>query len=208
MLRRLLPRERQYFELFQQQTSVIRQGLDLFDSLLQDGTTRDRTTLRIREVEREADEVAHRIFQQLNRTFITPFDREDIRLLAERLDDVMDLVEATAARLTIYEISELPDEVVKMAHVLQKAFDRISEAVAMLENTKHREEVFELCVEVNRLENEGDVLLRLALVSLFKEGADPLHVIKMKEVIENLEEAIDRCEDLANVLETILLKNS
>ena len=208
MLRRLLPKERRYFALFERQTEIIREGLALFCGMLRDGDDRDETIRRIKEVEHQADEVAHQIFQQLSNTFITPFDREDIQLLAQRLDDVIDLVEATAARLEIYGITDPPEEVTRMAEILRRAFDRIADAIGKLEHRKFRDDILAVCVEVNSLENEGDAVLRQALEGIFQEGANPLYVIKMKEIVENLESAVDRCEDLANVLETILLKNA
>jgi predicted phosphate transport protein (TIGR00153 family) len=208
MLRRLLPKERRYFALFEQQTEIIREGLALFCSMLRDGGERNAAVSRIKEIEHQADGVAHEIFRQLSNSFITPFDREDIQLLAQRLDDVIDLVEATAARMQIYDITDPPEEVIAMAEVLRRAFDRVADAIGKLEHRKHRDEILAVCVEVNSLENEGDTVLRRALERIFRPGADPLHVIKIKEIVENLEIAVDRCEDLADVLETILLKNA
>jgi predicted phosphate transport protein (TIGR00153 family) len=208
MLKNLLPKERRFFEYFQQQATVIQRGLDLFEELLRDYDRREELTKQIKDVENQADDVAHKIFSLLNNVFVTPFDREDIQLLAHRMDDVIDLLEKASTRMVIYALPVLPDSVQGMLVILRKAFDKLAHAVGMLNNPKHREDIFEICIEVNRLENEGDALLRESLRRLFKDGADALHVVKMKDIYESLEDAIDRCEDIANVLETILIKNA
>ncbi|MBU0985921.1 MAG: DUF47 family protein, partial [Proteobacteria bacterium] len=169
---------------------------------------RRELTKQLKTVENEADAVAHQIFRLLNNTFVTPFDREDIQNLVNRMDDVIDLVEKAGARMEIYDLPAPPENIGAMLAILQKAFDRISSAVGMLKDWKHREDIFHICVEVNSLENEGDVLLRASLAGLFKEASDPFYVIKAKEIYEALEDAIDRCEDLANIIETILIKNA
>ena len=187
---------------------AIQRGLDRFGDMLDAYDQREEYTREIKDLENEADDIAHEIFRFLGNTFITPFDREDIQLLANRLDDVIDLVEATAARMEIYDLPDPPEEVREMSRILRHAFKNVAEAIGMLRNPKQREEIQRLCVEVNRLENEGDAVLRLSLRRLFQDARDPLHVIKMKEIYENLEEAVDRCEDLADVIETILIKNA
>lgn len=208
MFKKLLPKEHRFFDLFKQQASVISKGLELFELLLQEFPRRQELAKRIKDVENEADTVAHEIYRLLNNTFVTPFDREDIQALVVRMDDVIDLVEKASARMEIYDLSAPPDGVGEMIEILRKAFGKISSAISLLRDWKHREEVLEICVEVNSLENEGDSLLRLCLQNLFKEASDPLYVIKVKEIYESLEDAIDRCEDLANVIETILIKNA
>ena len=208
MFKKLLPKEHRFFDLFEQQASVISEGLDLFDLLLKEFPRRQELTKRIKDVENDADRVAHEIFRMLNNVFVTPFDREDIQALVNQMDDVIDLVEAAGARMEIYDLSAPPDGVGGMIEILRKAFGKISSAISMLRDWKHREAILEICVEVNRLENEGDSLLRQCLQNLFKGASDPFYVIKVKEIYESLEDAIDRCEDLANVIETILIKNA
>ena len=208
MFKKLLPKERLFFELFEQQAAVIKKGLDLFELLLREYSRRKELTQQIKDVENDADEVAHQIIQLLNNTFVTPFDREDIQTLVNRMDDVMDLLEKASARMDIYDLPAPPENIDKMLVILQKAFDRISSAVGMLRNLKHREAIFQICVEVNSLENQGDAVLRASLEHLFKGASDPFYVIKAKEIYESLEDAIDRCEDLSNVIETIIIKNA
>ena len=208
MFKKFLPTEHRFFDLFEQQAAVIVQGLALFESLIKEYSRRQELTKRIKDVENEADAVAHQIFRLLNNTFITPFDREDIQMLVNRMDDVIDLVEKASARMQIYDMPAPPENISAMLAILQKAFDKLSSAVGMLRNWKHREAILKICVEVNSLENQGDTLLRASLERLFKEASDPFYVIKAKEIYESLEDAIDRCEDLANVVETILIKNA
>jgi len=208
MFKKFLPKERRFFELFEQQAAVIKKGLDLFELMLQNYSRRKELTQQIKDVENDADAVAHQIIQLLNNTFVTPFDREDIQTLVNRMDDVMDLLEKASARMEIYDLPAPPENIDKMLAILQKAFDRISSAVGMLRNLKHREAIFQICVEVNSLENQGDAVLRSSLEHLFKGASDPFYVIKAKEIYENLEDAIDRCEDLSNVIETIIIKNA
>jgi predicted phosphate transport protein (TIGR00153 family) len=208
MFKKLLPKERRFFELFEQQAALIKKGLDLFELLLQNYSRRKDLTQQIKDVENDADAVAHQIIQLLNNTFVTPFDREDIQTLVNRMDDVIDLLEKASARMDIYDLPAPPENIDKMLAILKKAFDRISSAVGMLRDWKHREEIFQICVEVNSLENQGDAVLRTSLERLFKEASDPFYVIKAKEIYESLEDAIDRCEDLSNVIETIMIKNA
>jgi predicted phosphate transport protein (TIGR00153 family) len=208
MFKKLLPKERLFFELFEQQAAVIKKGLDLFELLLQNYSRRKELTRQIKDVENDADAVAHQIYQLLNNTFVTPFDREDIQTLVNRMDDVMDLLEKASARMEIYDMPAPPENIGEMLAILQKAFDKISSAVGMLRNWKHRDKIFQICVEVNSLENQGDTLLRASLERLFKDASDPFYVIKAKEIYESLEDAIDRCEDLSNVIETIMIKNA
>ena len=208
MFNKLLPKEKTFFELFNVQSSVIAKGLDLFEELLNDYGRQAELMPLIKTVEEEADEVAHRIFRLLNNTFVTPFDREDIQALVHRMDDVMDLAEKANSRMAIYTLPVPPEGVDDMAAVLKSAFSLIAQAVAMLDDWKHKEAILKICIEVNSLENQGDVLLRRALQRLFQQQTEALYVIKAKEIYESLEDAIDRCEDLANIIETILIKNA
>lgn len=208
MLKKLLPKEHRFFELFEQQTAVIKKGSDLFELLLREYSRRGELTKQIKDVENDADAVAHQIYRLLNNTFVTPFDREDIQLLVDRMDDVMDLLEKASTRMKIYDLPAPPVNIGEMITILQKAFDKLSSAVGMLRNWKHREAIFQICVEVNSLENQGDTLLRESLERLFKEASDPFYVIKAKEIYESIEDAIDRCENISNVIETIIIKNA
>ena len=208
MFKKLLPTENHFFELFEQQTAVIGRGLELFGVLLREYSRRNELNIQIKAIENESDDVAHEVFNLLNNTFVTPFDREDIRMLVHRMDDVMDLIEKSAARMQIYDLPAPPVNTDRMHVVIQKAFEKISNAISMLQNHKHHKEILKLCVEINSLENDGDAILRESLAHLFQEASDPFYLIKAKEIYESLEEATDRCEDVANILETILIKNA
>ncbi|MFZ5572922.1 MAG: DUF47 domain-containing protein [Thermodesulfobacteriota bacterium] len=208
MLRKFLPKEDRFFEYFEQQTQVIGRGLELFAEMLQDYPNRKEYCARIKEVENQADQIVHNIFQLLNNTFVTPFDREDIKRLVHRLDDVLDYAEDASARMDIYDIPDVPEPVRALVDILREAFKSLSQAMLTLRNLKQRQECDRFCIEVNRLENTGDGVLREALRKLFKEETNPIMIIKLREIYESLEEAIDRCEDVANTIETILIKNA
>ncbi len=208
MFRKFLPKEERFFEYFEQQTDAILRGLDLFAEMLKDYPNRQAYCARIKEVENQADQIVHHIFQLLNNTFVTPFDREDIKRLVHRLDDVLDFAEDASARMEIYDIQSVPDAVRSLVDILRESFRSLAQAIPMLKNLKHRKEIDRCLIEVNRLENTGDSVLRDALRKLFREESNPITVIKLKEILESLEEAIDRCEDVANTIETILIKNA
>ena len=208
MFKKLLPRENSFFELLEQQAAVINRGLALFELLIKEYSRRQELTVQIKAMEHESDDVAHQIFNLLNNTFVTPFDREDIQKLTHRMDDVMDLVEKSSARMQLYDLPVPPVNTDRMLGIIRKAFEKISSAIGMLRDPKERKTILQLCVEVNSLENDGDTLLRESLARLFKEADDPFYLIKAKEIYESLEDATDRCEDLANVLETILIKDA
>jgi predicted phosphate transport protein (TIGR00153 family) len=208
MFHKLMPREKRFFELLGRQTGVIQAGLELLAELVRQPGRRDTLAGRLKQAESDADEALHDIVHLLDTTFVTPFDREDIQLLTHRLDDVMDHAEAAGACLELYQIAEPGQFVERQSNILLECFALIGRAVDKLEDMKHRQEILSLCVRVNSLENDADELLRQALRGLFAGSPDPLHVIKMKEIHESLEGAIDRCEDIAGVLETILLKNA
>jgi len=163
---------------------------------------------RIKAIESECDTITHHVVERLHKVFITPIDRNDIFRLISKMDDVMDFVEAAAQRVALYEVNPNNKELWDLARVLVSGSERISEAVAGMRNLKHPELILEKCVEINRLENEADVQLRGAIAKLFKEEKDPIQVIKWKEIFELLETATDRCEDVANIIEGVVLENS
>jgi predicted phosphate transport protein (TIGR00153 family) len=163
---------------------------------------------RIKAIESECDHITHHVVERLHKVFITPIDRNDIFRLISKMDDVMDFVEAASQRIALYEVNGNNKELWDLARVLQSGAERVSEAVSGMRNLKHPELILEKCVEINRLENEADVQLRGAIAKLFKEEKDPIQVIKWKEIFELLETATDRCEDVANIIEGVVLENS
>jgi len=208
MLRKFLPKEERFVECFTQQTKAIQQGLDLFADMLKDYPNRHLYCVRIKDAENQADQIVHQIFQLLNNSFVTPFDREDIKRLVHRLDDVLDYAEDASSRMEIYDIPSVPEAIRTLVDILRESFNNIAQAILLMKSLKHRKEINRFCIEVNRLENMGDNVLREALRKLFKEESNPITVIKIKEILESLEEAIDRCEDVTNTIETILIKNA
>jgi predicted phosphate transport protein (TIGR00153 family) len=200
----LVPREVKFFDLFEQQSEHIIRAAGLLHALVFEFRDARAKAHAIKEVEHQGDLVTHEIVKKLNTTFITPIDREDIHALATRLDDVLDYIEAAAERLVVYRIKEPTSACRAMAEVIVQtvaATDRTLRCLRTLDPGFHGH-----TVEVNRLENSADDLLRDSLAALFDEQGDPIEVIKWKEIYETMEIVTDRCEDVANVIEGIILK--
>jgi len=206
MFGRLLPTDSAFFDLFQEHAALTAQGTRDLQALILDGVHPAARAKRIQEIEHETDVITHRCVEALHRTFITPIDRDDIHRLITRMDDVMDFVEAAADRLALYEIDDTMPGAGALAGVRVRAADEVARALGELRHKKSYPAVLERCIEINRLENEGDDILRNALARLFREQKDAIRVMKWKEVLENLESAIDRCEDVANILEGLILE--
>ena len=208
MFGRLLPRETSFFDFFDSHAALTAEGAREFLSLVSTGANMVAKAKRVKEIEHETDVITHRCVEALHRTFITPIERDDIHRLITRMDDVMDFVEAAAERLVLYEIKEPTIEVRDLADVLVRAMDEVCKAVGGLRNMKNADAIVKACIDVNRLENEGDTILRNAVARLFREEKDPITVIKWKEIYENLENATDRCEDVANIIEGVVLEHA
>jgi predicted phosphate transport protein (TIGR00153 family) len=159
----------------------------------------------IRRIEHLGDEMTHSIMRKLNQTFITPFDREDIHTLASSLDDVLDFINAACARIVMYRITDPPPEAGTLARLILAQCEELGQALSHLQKSDH---VLSRCVEINRLENEADQVSRVAIARLFEQETDPITLIKIKELLEFLETATDKAEDVADVLETVVLKNT
>jgi predicted phosphate transport protein (TIGR00153 family) len=206
MFKRFLPKEDRFFTLFRQHADIVSEGIDQFESLLADYSRREELTALIKKTEERADDIAHKVFGLLNTVFVTPFDREDIRMLTNNLDDVMDMLEKAGTRMEIYNMPLPLDSVCEQTRILKRAFAKLSAAIGMLGDLKQKDAILKICIDVNSIENEGDLVLRSSLRLLFENPTDPFLVMKQREIFEHLEAAIDRCEDLANVIETILMK--
>lgn len=162
--------------------------------------------VKIKDAETSADSITHETIKRLHETWITPFDRDDIHALITRMDDVLDLIEAAAERIVLYRVVVAPPEALELANLLVESCDVLAKAVALLGTMSRAPELLELCVEVNRLENAADSVHRRAMADLFKPGNDPLMVMKWRDILDGLESATDRCEDVANVLEGVVLE--
>ena len=199
------PRDRVYFELFEEAGQNILTAADLLDQMLSNYPDSKDLAREILDCEHEGDRIIHDIIDRLNHTFVTPIDREDILALASALDDIVDYTEEVADYLGLYKIEAPMDQAIRLARVLKAASRQIAEAIPRLRGFR---DISHYTVEINRLENEGDRITREAVASLFDGGIDPMVVIRWKDLFERLEAAIDAAEKVANILEGIVIKNS
>jgi uncharacterized protein len=199
------PRDRIYFELFEEAGRNIMRAADLLDQLLTGYPDSKALAQDITDCEQDGDRITHDIFDRLNHTFVTPIDREDILALASAMDDVVDYTEEVADYLGLYKIEAPMDQAIRLAGVLKQASRQICEAIPLLRGFR---DISHYTVEVNRLENEGDRITREAVASLFDGGIDPMVVIRWKDLFERLEAAIDATEHVAHILGGIVIKNS
>ncbi|HUQ01830.1 MAG TPA: DUF47 domain-containing protein [Kofleriaceae bacterium] len=209
MFGRFLPKETSFFDFFEQHAALTVEGAKEFLSLVTTGANIDAKAKRIADIEHETDVITHRCVEALHKTFITPIDRDDIHRLITRMDDIMDFVEAGAERIALYELVTMMPDIRDLADVLVRATEKVELAARGLRNLKDPQSIIKECIDINRLENEGDQILRRAVARLFKENAnDPITVIKWKEIYESLENATDRCEDVANIIEGVVLEHA
>jgi uncharacterized protein len=202
----LLPKEDEYFTFFTQMGEKIQEASNLLIEMLEHGTAEYEVyTKRIKDVEHQCDTITHNMTTKLNKSFITPFDREDIYHLAVALDDICDYIDAGARAIVMYDIGEANQHTKDLARVIQQLGVQISNAVSML---KKPDSINTHFVEIHRLENEADEIFFRATKELFQDATDPMKVIKWKEIYEILEYATDRCESVANIIESIVLKHN
>jgi predicted phosphate transport protein (TIGR00153 family) len=201
----LLPQEKHFFDMIEEESKNVLIGVDALVEMLEHYEHIDKKRENIKKIENDGDKMVHDIFAELNKTFITPIDREDISKLTSSLDDILDNLEAVAERLVLYEIKKPPVYMLEFAQTLQKTVHNVHGGINLLRNFKEADQIRSFCKEVNTLENEGDSLLRKATADLFNKK-DPVEIIKIKELYEDLEAAIDRCEDVADVIGDILVK--
>lgn len=208
MFGRLLPRETSFFDFFEQHAAMTVQGAQEFLSLATTGANVFAKAKRIKEIEHECDTITHHCVEALHKTFITPIERDDIYRLISKMDDIMDYVEAAAERIALYKLSQMTAEVRDLADVLLRSTQEIEATVKLLRNMENAAEISRKCIDINRLENESDSILRAAVARLFDEEQDTKMIIKWKEIYENLENATDRCEDVANIIEGVVLEHA
>ena len=200
-----MPREDNFFEMFIALADNCHQGAQVLVEMFQKDDGAEKYAERIKDIEHAGDNLTHTLLTRLNQTFVTPFDREDIQALSSRIDDVLDLIDAAASRIVTYKIPHIRAGVADLAQILYETTRQVVVVVGAL--NKH-DAVLEKCIEINRLENEADRLSRILIARLFDEEKDPVQIIKWKEIIEVIEAAVDKCEDVANVIETVTLKNA
>ncbi len=202
----IAPRDREFFDLFEEAGGNILRAADLLDRMLRSFPDQGQDLARdILICEQEGDRITHDIIRRLNETFVTPIDREDIYELASALDDIVDYTEEVADYLGLYKIEAPMEQSLRLAHVLLQCTRQIAEAIPRLRGFK---DLSHYTVEINRLENDGDRITREAIAALFDDGIDPMVVIRWKDIYERLENAIDSTERVANILESIVIKNS
>lgn len=207
----LMPKEQIFFDLFERSAANVHKGaLKLLELMDRFGEIEARAK-EIKDIEHEGDRLTHEMIERMNKTFITPIDREDIHELACRLDDILDLIDTAVSRIQLYKIAEPTEDARALAQCLERAAAIIKDAIPRLRKLGNRHEVEALlksCIEVHTKENEGDRIEQRALAALFENGHDAFWVIKWKDVYQDLEAATDRCEDVANAMEAIVLKNA
>jgi len=204
-----LPREVNFFELFDKQADCAVSAAAYFKELISRGGLDEAALQKMRDIEHQGDEFTHSIIDHLNKTFITPFDREDIHALAKELDDVIDMLNTIVSRLMVYKLTGVNKNLVEFASVIDESVRAVSCAVKGLRNNvKSCKNITDSCVEINRLENVGDAMRDEMLAELFAREKDPMAVIKWKEIYQDAETVLDICEDVANVVESILVKQA
>jgi predicted phosphate transport protein (TIGR00153 family) len=201
----LIPKDNSFFQMFSAMSDNLIAGARGLVDLFANYHDVEQKIDQIRRLERDGDELTHAILTKLNQTFITPFDREDIHQLASKLDDVLDFINAASARIVMYRITEPPPAAGELAKIILMQSQELQKAVSLMQKNGN---ILVHCVEINRLENEADQVAQHAIAKLFEYEKDPISLIKIKELLEFLERATDKAEDVANVLETVVLKNT
>lgn len=201
----LIPREEKFYDLFVQDVSNVLAGARLLEQLFRNYDERERLASQLRDTEHRGDEISHDIGHRLESTFVTPFDREDIHGLINRLDDIIDLIEEIADTCILYGITEPTPVAVQQAQIIVQQLEQLQAGLGKLRSFRQLDKYW---IEIHRLENEGDRIVRSAIAELFKQGVNPIDVIKWKDVYGLLEDTIDACEDAADILERIVVKHA
>ena len=202
----LIPKEEKFFELFRKMTQTIVEGAQLFKEMMDDFQNPEESRRKIKDVEHRADHITHEVINILNKSFVTPFDREDIYALSSKLDDMIDFINAAAVRVVMYNVEKPTPAARELAFLILKGAQAIDKAVAGLGT--EGADISQYWVEANELENEADRVCRDAISRLFDEEKDPIQLIKWKEIYETLERATDKVEDAANIIESVVVKNA
>lgn len=203
---RFLPREEKFYADFLKQAHLIQEAVGVLDEAAKKGNSHMvAAAAKLREIESRGDEIIHDIFTRLNQTFLTPLDPEDIHRLASHLDNVLDCVEESAYRISAYPLEPIPEPVSKLTAILVLLAAELTHAFEAL---SHDKQILQHCIEINRLENDADIVYRAAVAELFQKETNAIELIKRKEVYEVLEKASDFCEDVADALQEVVVKNS
>lgn len=211
LLHVLLPKHDQFYDFFERDVENLLAAATLFSELMVDTMSPEERALKIRrieELEHRGDEITHQIFSEVGSNFITPIDREDVHALASALDDVLDYLKGAASRIILYRVTRIPPEATKLANLILGQVSELNKAIGLLRDLRNVDAIRESLVRIHSIENEADDLFELAIAQLFETSKDPILLIKEKELYVSLETATDQCEDAANVVETIIVKNT
>lgn len=208
MFGRLMPHEGRFFELFNEHAELIVQGSRELVALMVSGDDIQNRAYRIESIEKQADKATHAVIELLHKTFITPLDRDEIHQLITRMDDILDLMEDAAQSIFLYDVKVIPPEASKLAEICVLCSEQVKIAVSHLSNMENAKLILAACDEIDRLESNADHVMRSAIATLFRDEPDVRQVIKLRSIFELLETVTDRCEDVANIIEGIVLENS
>jgi predicted phosphate transport protein (TIGR00153 family) len=211
LIKALVPKDDKFVRYFEKDVENLLAAAKLFKELMSNSMSKEERAQKIKkieELEHNGDEMSHQIYSELSSTFITPFDREDIHLLTSKLDDVLDYIQGAATRIILYRVDTISPEQERLAGLIYDAVAELHRAIPRLHDLKRTAEIRESLVRINSIENEADDLFERAIASLFDNCKDPILLIKSKELLVSLETATDKCEDAANVIESIIVKNA
>lgn len=208
MFSRLMPREGRFFEYFSEHAEQLVLGAHELRALMNQVSEVQERKRAIEKIEHRADKITHQTMQLLHHTFITPIDRDEIHQLITRMDDILDLMEDVSQCMFLYDIHHVSDEAKKLAEICVVSTEKVKAAVGLLSNLKNTQSIMALCKEIDQLESDADHVMRGAMAKLFREEPDVKHLFKMKEIYQLLESVTDRCQDVANIIEGIVLESA
>jgi predicted phosphate transport protein (TIGR00153 family) len=208
MFGRLMPTEGKFFDLFNQHAELCVKGVHEILALMSNFDDLDRRVHAIESIEKQADKVTHNTIDLLHKTFITPIDRDEIHHLITRMDDILDLIEDAAQTVSLYDLKVITPEAKRLAELCLHSIEKVQAAVALLHNMNNSRQILAICEEIDRLESDADHVMRAAMSKLFRDEPDVRNLIKLKAIYEILETVTDRCEDVANIIEGIIVENA
>lgn len=208
MFGRWMPREERFFDYFSAHAAQLVLGASELQALMKNVGELNERKRNIEKIEHVADKITHQTMQLVHKTFITPLDRDEIHQLITRMDDILDLMEDVSQCMFLYDIRAVTQEAVQLADICKVSTEKVQAAVNLLPNLKHAQTILPLCAEIDRLESDADHVMRSAMAKLFREEPDVKHLFKMKEIYQLLESVTDRCQDVANIIEAIVLENA
>jgi predicted phosphate transport protein (TIGR00153 family) len=209
MARSIIPRDEAFFDYFDRVGTKLVEAAECLKRMLEEGGSYEEHARRIKAIESESDELVHHLIERLHKTFVTPLDRQDIYKLAVRLDDILDLTDASSSRIDLYRPKEVMQEALDLARIILQSTKQVSEMIGLLRNLKKQSaHILKLAVEIDRLENDADHIRRIAIARLFRDEGDAKELIKWKDILEHMEAATDCCEDVSDIIEGIVMEST